>query len=163
MTGTRKPKMEEWRSYDSIAATYDRIRAPLFTLLARDVVVMLGLPPGGLALDVGTGTFVAALPALKAVGAEGVVVGLDPSLEMLRLAQGKGMSQLVAGEVPGLPSPDGTFDGMLANFVLSHFTRYETALFDMVRVLWPAGGQARFAIEGSLRPVATARPRLWHS
>lgn len=73
------------------------------------------------------------------------------------------MSQLVAGEVPGLPSPDGTFDGMLANFVLSHFTRYETALFDMVRVLWPAGGQARFAKEGSLRPVATARPRLWHS
>jgi hypothetical protein len=28
---------------------------------------------------------------------------------------------------------------MLANFVLSHFTRYETALFDMVRVLRPGG------------------------
>jgi len=139
MTGTRKPKMHEWRPYDSVAATYDRLRAPLFTLPARDLVAMLGLPPGGLALDVGTGTGVAALPALKAVGPEGVVVGLDPSLEMLRLAQGKGLSQLVAGEVPGLPFPDGTIDGMLANFVLSHFTRYETALFDMVRILRPGG------------------------
>ncbi len=139
MTRTRKPKMHEWRSYDPVAAAYDRIKAPLFTLPARDLVAMLGLPPGGLALDIGTGTGVAALPALKAVGSEGVVVGLDPSLEMLRLAQGKGVSQLVAGEVPGLPFPDGTFDGMLANFVLSHFTRYETALFDMVRVLRPGG------------------------
>lgn len=110
--------MHEWRPYDSIAATYDRIWAPLFTLPARDLVVMLGLPPGGLALDVGTGTGVAALPASKAVGPEGVVVGLDPSLEMLRLAQGKGLSQLVAGEVPGLPFPDRTIDGMLANFPL---------------------------------------------
>ncbi|NIN67609.1 MAG: methyltransferase domain-containing protein [Anaerolineae bacterium] len=139
MTRTRKPKMHEWRSYDSIAATYDRIWAPLFTLPAEDLVVMLRLPPGGLALDVGTGTGVAALPALKAVGPEGVVVGLDSSLEMLRLARGKSVSYLVTGEVPGLPFPDGTVDGMLASFVLSHFTCYETALFDMVRVLRPGG------------------------
>jgi ubiquinone/menaquinone biosynthesis C-methylase UbiE len=157
MTETRKPTMHEGQSYDSVAATYDRLRAPLFTLPARDLVVMLGLPPGGLALDVGTGTGVAALPALKAVGPEGVVVGLDPSLEMLRLAQGKGVSKLVAGEVPGLPFPDGTIDGMLANFVLSHFTRYETALFDMVRVLRPEGRLGVTAWEASQNKLS----RMW--
>ena len=86
MTGTRKPKMHEWRSYDPVAATYDRLWAPLFTLPARDLVAMLGLPPGGLALDIGTGTGVAALPALKAMGPEGVVVGLDsPTMALAQL------------------------------------------------------------------------------
>jgi SAM-dependent methyltransferase len=134
-----QPKMREWRSYDPVAATYECIWTPLFTLPARDVVAMLRLSPGASALDVGTGTGVAALSALNAVGPEGVAVGLDPSLEMLRLARGKGVARLIAGEVPGLPFPDGTFDGVVASFVLSHFTDCETALFDMVRVLAPEG------------------------
>ncbi|MDQ3991117.1 MAG: methyltransferase domain-containing protein, partial [Actinomycetota bacterium] len=38
-----------------------------------------------------------------------------------------------------LPFPDATFDAVMANFVLSHFTRYETALFEMARVLRRGG------------------------
>jgi ubiquinone/menaquinone biosynthesis C-methylase UbiE len=130
---------QQWWSYDGLAATYDRIWGQIFALPARDLVGMLGLPSGGLALDVGTGTGAVALPAMKAVGPEGLVVGLDASAEMLRVAQRKGVSPLVAGEVPGLPFLDSAFDAALASFVLSHFARYETALLDIVRVLRPGG------------------------
>jgi len=100
---------------------------------------MLRLPSGGLALDVGAGTGPGALAAMESLGQEGAVVGLDPSLEMLRLAGANGVLRLVAGEVPGLPFPEGVFDGVFANFVLSHFADYEMALFDMVRALRPGG------------------------
>jgi SAM-dependent methyltransferase len=38
-----------------------------------------------------------------------------------------------------LPFRDGTFDAVLANFVIAHFTKYQTALHDMLRVLRPGG------------------------
>jgi SAM-dependent methyltransferase len=41
-----------------------------------------------------------------------------------------------------LPFRDATFDAVLANFVLTHFTRYETALFDLLRVLRRGGRMA---------------------
>lgn len=127
-------------AYDSAAGTYDGLLVPkFFEGPARDLVMMLRLPSGGLALDVGTGTGPGALAAMESLGQEGTVVGLDLSLEMLRLASANGVLRLVAGEVPGLPFPDGVFDAVFANFALSHFGDYEMALFDMVRVLRPGG------------------------
>lgn len=127
-------------SYDSIATTYDRFTVPhYFVRPAEGLVHMLELPQGSLALDVGTGTGVVVLLAEKVWGAESKVVGLDPSLQMLRIAQRKGIARLVAGKVPDLPFSDNTFQDVLASFVLSHFPRPETALSDMVRVLRPGG------------------------
>lgn len=127
-------------AYDPAASTYDCLLVPkVLAGPARDLVVMLRLPSGGLALDVGTGTGPAALAAMESLGQEGAAVGLDRSLEMLRLAGANGVPRLVAGEVPGLPFPEGVFDGVFANFVLSHFANYEMALLDMVQSLRPGG------------------------
>src|SRR5204862_4247874 len=38
-----------------------------------------------------------------------------------------------------LPFQEGTFDAVTAGFVLSHFHRPDTALFDLIRVLKPGG------------------------
>ncbi len=131
---------EAWRSYDPIAATYDRIAVPaLFTLPARDLVVALELPAGARVLDIGTGTGVAARLAIELAAPASLVVGLDPSLAMLRCARQKGLARVVAGGVPGLPHPDATFHRVSANFVLSHCASYQAALSDMVRVLRPGG------------------------
>ncbi len=126
--------------YDAVAETYDRLAVPhVFTQPAKDLVAMLKLPPGARTLDVGAGTGVAAFLAMQSVGPGATVVALDPSLGMLRLARKKGLPRLVVGAVPGLPFPDAVFDGVLANFVLSHIPSYQTALSDMVRVLRPGG------------------------
>ena len=140
---------DEWQSYDAAADTHDRLAVPgIFTPPAKDLVASLDLPLAGTVLDVGAGSGVAARVA-KESSPERTVIALDPSLQMLRAARSHGLC-VVAGAVPGLPFPTGTFDGVMANFVLSHLSSYRTALDDMARVLRP-GGKLAVTSWGSLR------------
>lgn len=130
----------EWREYNEIVGIYDAIMAPHFSLRpARDLIRMLGLSRGGKVLDIGTGPGTAALLAGKEIGPEGLLVGMDVSLGMLRRAESNGVSRVVAGTAPGLPFPDGGFHGVVANFVISHIPEYGAALVDMTRVLRSEG------------------------
>jgi ubiquinone/menaquinone biosynthesis C-methylase UbiE len=129
--------MGDWRSYDDVAETYERVHAPLFLEIADDLVDLVTVESGARALDVGTGTGVAA-QTLADRGAS--VVGIDPSLGMLRVAKRvRPGVPVVAAEAIDLPFKDATFDVVTGNFVLAHFTKYQTALFDIVRVLRPGG------------------------
>ena len=129
--------MDDWRSYDSVAETYARIHAPRLAEPARDLVELTGIEAGWRVLDVGTGTGVA---AFAAAGTGANVVGIDEAPGMLRVARSADGSLPVATAIAiDLPFRDGTFDALLANFVLAHFTKYKTALFDMKRVLRPGG------------------------
>jgi ubiquinone/menaquinone biosynthesis C-methylase UbiE len=129
--------MNDWRSYDDVAETYERVHAPRFLPVARDLVELVAVGDGTATLDVGTGTGVAAQAAAEAGG---VVVGIDPSVGMLGVGhRERPKLALAAAEAIDLPFRDGTFQAVTGNFVLSHFTRYETALFDMKRVLRVGG------------------------
>ena len=69
------------------------------------------------------------------------MVALDPSLQMLRVAHSHGLL-VAAGAVPGLPFGADTFDGVMANFVLSHVSSHQAALADMgasFTARWQAG------------------------
>jgi ubiquinone/menaquinone biosynthesis C-methylase UbiE len=91
-------------------------------------------------LDVGTGTGVAAEAAARAGG---VAFGVDESIGMLRVGRSsRRIDRSAAALAIDLPFRDGTFDAVIANFVLAHFTKYQTALFDMLRVLRPGGRMA---------------------
>ncbi len=128
--------MEDWRSYDDVAETYERIHASRMAEPARDLVALAAPPAGGRVLDVGTGTGVAAEAARHAVGSDGVALGVDASLGMLLVGvRARPDVTLAAAEAIDLPFRDGTFDVVTASFVVSHFTKYQTAMFDMIRVL----------------------------
>ncbi|HYK89414.1 MAG TPA: methyltransferase domain-containing protein [Acidobacteriota bacterium] len=145
--------MNDWTLawYDAVAESYDRLAVPyVFEQPAKDLVTILKLPRGARTLDAGAGTGVGALLASKSVGSEGLVVALDTSLGMLLCARKKGLPLLVIGGAPGLPFPDTVFDGVIANFVLSHISSYQAALSDMVRVLRP-GGRLGITAWGSLQ------------
>jgi ubiquinone/menaquinone biosynthesis C-methylase UbiE len=129
--------MDDWRTYDSVAEVYDRVHASRFADAARDLVGALAVVEDDRVLDVGTGTGVAAEAAAR-VGA--TVVGVDRSTAMLAVGHRERPSlPLVAGQVIDLPFRDRTFDVVMANFVLAHFVKVETALFDIRRVLRPHG------------------------
>lgn len=124
----------EWRSYDSVAETYARIHAPRLAEPARDLIALAGVQPGSKVLDVGTGTGVA---AVEAAGAGAAVVGVDEAYRMLleaRSANPDGL-RLAAALAIDLPFRNGVFDAVIASFVIAHFTKYTTALHEMLRVL----------------------------
>ena len=130
---TRAP---DWVSYDAVVEPYERYHVDRgYSLLAQDIVLMLGLPNGANVLDVGTGTGEATLAA--AARCDGVVAGLDPSLPMLRRAVEKGLRLEIVGEAPGLPFHSWQFDAVVASLVITHFAHYEEGLDDLV------GGQVR--------------------
>ena len=75
------------RKYRRNVRWYDRLVAPLTTRLRRDAVARLALGEGTRALDLGCGTGLS-LPFLRAaVGASGVVYGVDLSPDMLAVAR----------------------------------------------------------------------------
>jgi SAM-dependent methyltransferase len=74
----------------------------------------------------------------RARGAE--VVGVDPSIGMLSVARRvRPEVPVVGAEGLDLPFRDGSFDIVAGSFVLAHFRRPETAIFDLIRVLRPGG------------------------
>jgi ubiquinone/menaquinone biosynthesis C-methylase UbiE len=129
--------MDDWRSYDRVAETYGRIHAPRLAQAAQDLVRLLELGEGQVVLDIGAGTG-AASGAIRNTGA--VVVAADPSPAMLEVARrDHGDLPVVAAQAIDLPFPPGTFDAVVGNFVLAHFTKVDTALFDLLRVTKPGG------------------------
>ena len=129
--------MEDWRSYDGVAETYQRVHAPRFADAARDLVGALRIEEGQQVLDIGTGTGAAA-DEIARTGAK--VVGVDRSLRMLSVAHRERPSlSFVAADVLDLPFRDRTFEVVAGNFVFAHFAKVETALFELTRVLAPGG------------------------
>jgi ubiquinone/menaquinone biosynthesis C-methylase UbiE len=145
-TTTQRPApARDWRAFDEVAEEYARVRAPLHRPAAADVVAELGPPAEGGLLDLGTGTGVLLDEAREAGWRP--AVGVDRSLPMLGQARTDQPLPVAAADAIDLPFRDGTFGAVAGAFVIHTFPRYETALFDLVRVLRP-GGRAGFATWG---------------
>jgi ubiquinone/menaquinone biosynthesis C-methylase UbiE len=130
----------DWRSYDAIAEAYAHVHAPVLAVPAADLVELVQVGPGARVLDVGTGTGVTARAAWMKTDGEGLAVGVDPSMEMLRVAGREGGGpRYAAGTAIDLPFRDATFTHVVANFVIAHFPKYDTAFFDVLRVLKSGG------------------------
>ena len=128
----RPAHLDDWRTYDDDDADdYARAVAPHLTEIAGDLVAFAEIPSGGRLLDVGTGTGV----VLHAAG-DVAAFGVDPSVPMLKNARGLGVA---AADTINLPFSNDTFHVAAAAFVLPMFTKLDTALFDVIRVLRPGG------------------------
>jgi demethylmenaquinone methyltransferase/2-methoxy-6-polyprenyl-1,4-benzoquinol methylase len=120
--------------YDARAAEYDDWYLGTGLFATRDrpgwqeeveavVAVVAGLPPGR-TLDVACGT------AFLTRHLRGLVVGLDQSGEMVRIAQARLPEGLaLTGDALALPFADGAFDRVLAGHFYGHLAEEERATF----------------------------------
>ena len=138
MSAPLKDGSQTWISYDSVAATYQRVAAPRFAPLAADLVSVLNPRPGEWFFDLGTGTGLVATTASRAVMPHGLVIGIDPSIGMLSWVPRQEVQRIVA-KAPALPFVDSSFDVGAANLVLSHTPDIVESLTAVARVLTVGG------------------------
>lgn len=91
-----------------------------------------------LIMDLATGSGDVAL-TLHRYCPEARIVGADFCVPMLREAQGKGFSEIVAADGLALPFANGVFDVVTVAFGLRNMASYPGALREMHRVLRPGG------------------------
>ncbi|CUA89552.1 class I SAM-dependent methyltransferase [Chelatococcus daeguensis] len=143
---------------------YDKLTAP-----ARERAVAAALACGTHILEVGVGTGL----SLEAYPTSARVTGVDLSEHMLRRAQQKvdrlGLRQVEALAVMDacrLGFPDGTFDAVVSQFVITLVPDPEAALDEFARVLRPGGeivlanhfgaaGGALASLEEAVAPLAS--------
>jgi demethylmenaquinone methyltransferase/2-methoxy-6-polyprenyl-1,4-benzoquinol methylase len=90
-------------------------------------------------LDVACGPALVTQCAGDIVGPKGSVIGLDPSLGMLREARKGPCRKLVIGVGERLPFPDASFDFLSMGYALRHVSDLRTAFAEYRRVLKPGG------------------------
>jgi arsenite methyltransferase len=127
------------------------------------------LAPGERVVDVGSGAGFDSLVAAGQVGAEGQVVGVDMTEEMLtksrQTAAQLGVDQVEfrEGLAEALPLPDGWADVVISNGVINLCADKAAVFTEIRRVLRP-GGWLQFADIASGRPVPVEAMRdidLW--
>jgi SAM-dependent methyltransferase len=122
------------------ASIYDRRHGAILALdIARKLVSIGELPPGGSVLDIGAGTGRVAI-AFAILGYK--TVALEPALPMLNELRHKtieGKVYAVAGEAERLPFRAGSFDAVILARVLYLMTDWHAVLQQACDVLKPNG------------------------
>ena len=146
---------ERWQVSTDAAEVYESCFVPaIFGGWAGPVADAAGIRAGDEVLDVGCGTGVLAREALRRVGQEGKVVGLDLNEGMLAVAaRTEPEIEWRQGDAASLPFEDVSFDVAVSQFALMYFPDRVASLREMWRALAPGG---RLAI-AAWAPIDRAR------
>jgi len=108
-------------------------------------VAIASLRPGQTVLDLGSGAGFDAFLAAKAVGAKGLVIGVDMTAEMITKARqnkakgGYTNVEFRLGEIESLPVADSSVDVVLSNCVINLSPDKSRVYREAFRVLKPGG------------------------
>lgn len=137
-------KMEDARRYNEVMG-----KGPVqheYRELAR-LVAGMGVPDGGVVLDVGTGPGFVAMEIARELEGKARVVGLDLSAAMLAVAaenaRRNGLEDVVTfreGDASAMPFEDGEFDFVVSSGSLHHWDDPVPVFDEVARVLKPGGG-----------------------
>ena len=115
---------------------------PIFRRFAHDLVTDAHVSVGHVVLDVGTGTGVAAMEAVKRAKSNGIVIGIDRSAPMLELARRKCAKvknvTFTMMNAERMTFPDEFFDVVISNCGMPYATFRET-IAEIFRVLRKGG------------------------
>ena len=110
------------RTYGAAADHYRRAPLGFWDRFGAATVSRLRLPPGGTVLDLCCGAGASAIPAARAVGPAGTVLGIDVAAPLLELARARAADEGLAniefrhGDATRTGLPDGGFDAVVCVF-----------------------------------------------
>ena len=148
-----------WRP--ALGRVFKGVTGPGMAEEIRIARLLLGLGEGDVVLDVACGPGNFSREFARAVGPDGLVVGIDASRTMLERGaeelrrSGPANLALIRGDATALPFRDSSFDGACCFAALHLFAEPLAALDEMRRVLRPGG---RIALMTSVRRELTPRP-----
>ena len=146
--------------FDRVSGEYDSVGVDFFTPMAAALVRVAAPLPGERVLDLGCGRGAALLPAARAVGPAGRVVGIDlaPGMVSRTRAETAKLPQVsvVVGDAQQPDFPAGSFDLITAAMVLFFLPDPPAALGAYRRLLRPGGRLAfsSFAAHDPRYPLA---------
>ena len=108
-------------------------------------LAMAEIKPGDVVLDLGSGAGLDCLLTAKRVGAEGRVIGLDMTPEMVEQARENAREMSMTnvefrlGEIEHIPLPDNSVDVIISNCVINLSPDKDAVFRESFRVLRPGG------------------------
>src|SRR4029077_7348268 len=142
--------------YSQRAEAYDGLWSPIIRPAGERLIAHL--PLSGTTkriIDIGTGAG-ALLPAIQRSAPGAVIVGVDRSQGMLRLAKEKHSSPLALMDVQTLALPANRFEVAVVAFVLFHLPSPQRCLAEVNRVLEPGGAVGTVTWGSEQQPRARA-------
>ena len=148
---------KEWVAdvFNRAAPEYGEKGCDYFDHFGKKLVAYTSPCKGDRILDVATGTGAVLLPAARAVGPQGSVIGVDLSLGMLQEAKKRSLFpwiQLQQMDAEHLEFPDNSFDVVFCAHALFFFPNILRALTEFKRVLKPHG-RLSISIFGKRTPL----------
>jgi SAM-dependent methyltransferase len=144
-------------SYDLGVERYDQVWSPVILPAAIALLPSLGLVEGAVVLDVGTGAGALA-PAIRDVAPGVSVVGVDASIQMLRVARSQRAVPVARADAMMLPVAATSVDAVVLAYVLFHLPDPAAALVQARQALRP-GGRVGTVTWASERPEGAQK--LW--
>jgi len=150
--------------FNDTAPYYDTVNR-IFSLgsggwYRRRCLLRAGLKSGQTVLDVAVGTGLIAEAALRIVGADGDVIGLDLSEAMLAEARRKLDIPLIQGTAEALPLADRSVDFVVMGYALRHIADLQVCFDEFRRVLRPGGTLLLLEVSSPARAWSTACCRV---
>jgi ubiquinone/menaquinone biosynthesis C-methylase UbiE len=133
------------RTYGAASDHYGLASLAFWDRFGADTVSRLGLGPGGTVLDLCCGHGASAIPAARAVGASGRVLGVDVAGPLLRLAWARAAGEGVAnvefrqGDATCTGLPAGCFDAVICVFGVFFAADMAAFAAEMWRLVHPGG------------------------
>jgi ubiquinone/menaquinone biosynthesis C-methylase UbiE len=132
-------------TYGAAADHFDRPALSFWDRFGAATVSRLKLAPGHRVLDLCCGAGASALPAARAVGPAGQVLGIDMAAPLLDLARKRAAGQGLAniefrqGDATGTGLPDGCFDAVVCVFGVFFAWNMTAFAAEMWRLIRPGG------------------------
>ena len=142
--------------YSQRAEAYDGLWSPIIRPVGERLIARLPLSgKTSHVIDIGTGAG-ALLPAIQRAAPSAVIVGIDRSQGMLRLAKERHSCPLALMDVQRLALPANRFEVAIVAFVLFHLPFPEQCLAEVNRVLQPGGSVGTVTWGSETEPRASA-------